>query len=264
LKKARKNYVKYDYKHDLLFVAGLPKSGTSWLENMVAEYPGYKKNMLPQAIKFEQRNKGSHFLELEKEWLKSLENSLTVLKLHNYGSENNAEILKILKIPYIVLYRDLRDVAVSYYFYVKKTWHHPEYEAYKDLSIVEGLLRFSKTLLPAYKKWIDSWEQNVDPSLGKIIRYEDLKQNTFTIFTQIADHFQLPNGSERIKEIVQKNSFKKLTGGRKEGEENSSSFFRKGTSGDWKNHFTPEIKDKFKNIIGNQLIELGYEENLNW
>jgi hypothetical protein len=67
-----------------------------------------------------------------------------------------------------------------------------------------------------------------------------------------------------IGSIVRQNSFETLTGGRKEGEENSSSFFRKGTSGDWKNHFTSEIKEQFKSIVGDQLISLGYEEDLNW
>jgi len=264
LKESRNNYGNYNYEHPLLFVAGLPKSGTSWLENMLSEYPGYKKNMLPMATKFEQRNNGSHFLELEKEWLRQLEGSLTVLKLHNWGSENNVNVLKDLKIPYVVLFRDLRDVAVSHYFYVRNTWHHPEYDDYKDLDIEGGIKHFARTLLPAFTKWIYSWKQNADSELGLIIRYEDMKVDTFKVFSKVVDHYNLPSGEKTLKTIIKKYSFENQSGGRSRGEENQSSFYRKGVSGDWKNHFTDEITKLFKEKVGQLLIDVGYEEDFKW
>ena len=30
------------YRNHLIFIAGLPKSGTSWLEKLISEVPGYK------------------------------------------------------------------------------------------------------------------------------------------------------------------------------------------------------------------------------
>lgn len=261
---ARKYFQEYDYCENLLFISGLPKSGTSWLESMLAEYPGFIKNMIPEAIKFEQKNKGSHFLELQKEWFEKLDKSLTVLKLHNYGSPNNAGVLEDLNIPYVVIFRDLRDVAVSHYFYVRNTWHHPEYEDYKDLSIEEGLKHFANTLLPDFKEWINSWRKNVDSELSLVIRYEDLNDNTYDVFKKVVEHYSLPSDKETLEKIIKKNSFEKLTGGRNEGDENSSSFYRKGVSGDWKNYFDDEITQLFKEEIGQLLIDVGYEEDFNW
>jgi hypothetical protein len=43
-----------------------------------------------------------------------------------------------------------------------------------------------------------------------------------------------------------------------------SSTFRKGVIGDWRNHFTEEHKSIFKELAGQQLIELGYERDLKW
>ena len=48
------------------------------------------------------------------------------------------------------------------------------------------------------------------------------------------------------------------------GEESTESFFRKGVAGDWRNHFTPELKALYKERVGDLLVELGYEADLSW
>ncbi len=58
--------------------------------------------------------------------------------------------------------------------------------------------------------------------------------------------------------------FSKISGGRKEGSEDTKSHYRKGQTGDWKNHFYPELKDIFKKRYSSLLIELGYEKDENW
>lgn len=40
--------------------------------------------------------------------------------------------------------------------------------------------------------------------------------------------------------------------------------FSKGKAGTWKDHFTEEHKELFKNMLGDTLIELGYEKDSNW
>ncbi|HEQ3528848.1 TPA: hypothetical protein VGS93_005389 [Bacillus cereus] len=44
----------------------------------------------------------------------------------------------------------------------------------------------------------------------------------------------------------------------------TSSTFRKGKIGGWRDEFTDEMKEAFKAAAGNLLISLGYEENFNW
>lgn len=44
----------------------------------------------------------------------------------------------------------------------------------------------------------------------------------------------------------------------------TSSTFRKGAVGDWKNHFTEAHKTAFKDVAGDELIELGYEKSRDW
>lgn len=40
--------------------------------------------------------------------------------------------------------------------------------------------------------------------------------------------------------------------------------FSKGKAGTWKEHFTEEHKKRFKELLGDVLIELGYEQDYNW
>lgn len=63
---------------------------------------------------------------------------------------------------------------------------------------------------------------------------------------------------------VEATSFEKMLGGRKPGEEDPGSFFRKGIAGDWENAFTGRDKQTLKEEAGDLLIELGYEKDRDW
>jgi hypothetical protein len=43
-----------------------------------------------------------------------------------------------------------------------------------------------------------------------------------------------------------------------------SGTFRKGHVGDWREEFTPKVKDEFKRRAGDWLIRLGYEKDNDW
>lgn len=69
---------------------------------------------------------------------------------------------------------------------------------------------------------------------------------------------------EKLRAIIQKNSFDNLSGGRDKGEENVKSHYRKGVPGDWVNHFTAEHKRVFKQRFNDVLIQTGYEDDDAW
>jgi hypothetical protein len=196
--------------------------------------------------------------------LDTLDKTLSVLKLHVHGSQKNAKILREAGIPYVVMYRDLRDVAVSHYFYVRRTPWHPEYEDYASRNVEEGLLHFGHTLLPDFVDWMRSWRERRDPDLSIELRYEDLLANTEEEFRTVASHFRLDESSPTIQRIVAEHSFENMSDGRSRGQQDESSFVRKGVSGDWQNHFTPKLKVLYKETAGDVLVEFGYEEDTDW
>lgn len=266
MQKARDGYRKYSdtYPHPLLFVAGLPKSGTSWLESMLASYPGYQHLVIPEAVQYELKHGGSHDFNLPDDTVDRFEEALAVLKLHVHGSAHNARLLHEAEVPYVVLYRDLRDVAVSHYFYVRRTPWHPEYEEYSVLGVEEGLRHFGRTLLLDFIAWIRSWREHRDPSLSLELRYEDLLDDTVDEFRDVASHFGLDSSLPTVERIVAEHSFENMSNGRSRGEQDEDSFVRKGVAGDWQRHFTDDLKAIFKDTAGDLLVDLEYEEDLSW
>lgn len=231
---------------------------------MLSSYPGYRKIMIPEAIEHEVEHRGSHDFELPADLFDRLENILAVLKLHVHGCPHNARVLRDAKVPYLIMYRDLRDVAVSHVFYVQRTPWHPEHPDYNGLSIEEGLRHFGQTLLPEFVDWIRSWYANRDSERSLIVRYEDLLADTVATFREVARLFELPDDPDTVESIVEAHRFENLSGGRDRGENADDSFFRKGVSGDWKNHFTPQLKTQFKEVAGQALIDFGYETDMDW
>jgi hypothetical protein len=70
-------------------------------------------------------------------------------------------------------------------------------------------------------------------------------------------------GAELL-EVAWQYRFQSLAGGRKQGDEDVTSHFRKGRPGDWINHFTDEHKALFKELYPEILIRLGYESSNDW
>lgn len=80
----------------------------------------------------------------------------------------------------------------------------------------------------------------------------------------IAPSLELKVDRWRLLQLVHERDFKRLSKGRKQGQENMAHHYRKGTPGDWKNHFRQQHKRAFKKKYGDLLIRLGYEKNNNW
>lgn len=96
------------------------------------------------------------------------------------------------------------------------------------------------------------------------VRYEDLLAEPAGEVRRLLQFLEVDSGENVVRECIEAASFEQLSGGRTQGEEDSSSFYRKGVAGDWKNHFTERDKRAFKEEAGELLIQLGYENDLGW
>jgi hypothetical protein len=252
------------YAQPVLFIAGLPKSGSTWIERMVASYPGYHEYLMPEVASHEIATGGSHDFELPEDMFDRFQDMLVLTKMHVHGSPNNVRVLRDAGVNYVVLQRDLRDVAVSYHFYVQNTPWHPEHAFHIGKSVAEGLAIFADRMLPAYAAWIRSWRDNADPDHSLQVRYEDMLCDPIQGMAAIANLFELPADLATIKRVVEANNFKRMSGGRDRGEDSAAAFARKGVAGDWVNHFTPQLRESYGGAIADLLIETGDEQDDAW
>jgi hypothetical protein len=165
-----------------------------------------------------------------------------------------------------VIIRDLRDTLISAYFSFKVS--HPLFTKYNvnlrnkliSMDMEKGFMYLMENWLPAcaiiQESWIESREE--------VIKYEDLLFRDIDILSRLLiDRSGLPVSNERLKNNILTNRFESLTG-RKPGHEMIDSHMRKATQGDWKNHFTRNLKEAFKERYGALLIKTGYEHDYEW
>lgn len=90
-----------------------------------------------------------------------------------------------------------------------------------------------------------------------------VRRNKLTLANQLKLPYRKVTAGQ-LKRVLEMHRFEKLAKGRKKGQEDTSSHYRKGKAGDWQNHFTPPVKEAFKQAYGDLLIKFGYENDHNW
>ncbi len=154
-----------------------------------------------------------------------------------------------------VVIRDLRDTLVSAYFHY--TQHR---EDLMNVSKEDGFRILMDTFLHRELELQRSWVQAGVP----VFHYEDMMADASGVWRKILDSVGLRVSETMLQAALDHASFEKRSGGRKPGEEDAKSHYRKGTPGDWKNHLQGELLAVFKQKFGQGLIDTGYEETLDW
>jgi hypothetical protein len=191
-----------------------------------------------------------------------------------------SEIYPEARVIHII--RDGRDQAVSFIHQqgnrAKRGRTHrlsPEElaksEAYRrsPQEVGEGMFA-EKTLRKAAENWAIRVGQAVEdgPALfGESyteVHYEDLLERPNEEARRLFEFLGVDASGSLVERAVRSASFEKLSKGRERGEEDPSSFYRKGVSGDWKNLFNERDKQVYKEEAGELLIRLGYEKDGDW
>jgi hypothetical protein len=92
------------------------------------------------------------------------------------------------------------------------------------------------------------------------VRYEDLLSRPEEEVRRLLGFLGAGADDETVRRCVDAASFEKLSRGRERGEEDPTSFFRKGVAGDWRNTFTEQDRRVFEEMAGDLLAQLGYEK----
>ncbi len=230
----------------LYIVTEYPRSGGTWFSQMISDYLGvpFPRNQLPR---FESCVMHGHYLP-------------------SWAMKN-----------VFVVFRDGRDVMVSYYFYsffknersnarlVEITRKRLPFARYEDIR--SNLPRFMEHTFfgKSYPRF--TWSQFVKSWVDQeviFVRYEDLMKRTSTELRKAIKRLlgREPD-RKRLEEIAERYSFANQQGCNP-ARGTASSFLRKGIVGDWKNFFSREACELFNHVAGEELIRLGYEQDDSW
>ena len=260
---------KKKHKYKIIFLAGMPMSATTLVKNMFGYVPGYFTRYMPMPFNIEvNQDISQSAFKYCPGW------SYTLVKTHLNPKQSNIDIIKKNKVEkVIVTYRDLRDVAVARYNRLvkfPKTKNEKDYFDYKTVNKEDGLEHSILVVSRVFPDWIFGWFEIAKnyKNFVHFCKFEDLITNRNIEFKKMLEFYDLHLTEIEINKIIEK------TKGKKNMEENLNNFqllplayasnFRSGKIGSWEDEFTSKNKNTFKKNLGNTLIKLGYEKDLNW
>ena len=158
---------------------------------------------------------------------------------------------------FVYVIRDIRDIIVSGWFF--------------NMAVNPGKTQPAHNRIEDYAlPMIQRWENDVSEGLtfidnagknGTFVRYEDIIENPRREIAGLYEFLGVDCSEPLVSQCASLTAFKSLSGGREHGEENRSSFYRKGVVGDWENHLSSTIVDQVATECGPLMEWLGYELN---
>ena len=179
------------------------------------------------------------------------------------------ETIPLLCRPGVAAYfivRDPRDIVVSHAHYVTDiAARHVHQAYYRSLPDFESRLRVSILGLPDAEVPFPDIAQRFAPYRGwlqhpeiRVLHYEDYHWDRRAFLGDVLTHaagrgFPLKIPREEALALLEVAVDPK-----------KSPTFRKGKAGGWREHFTPAVTQLFKDVAGDLLITLGYENDYDW
>jgi hypothetical protein len=141
----------------------------------------------------------------------------------------------------VLLVRDPRDFAASVLDATRKGgWMQEGMDewARKDLDSEKDVQRYLRALSRQYVRQMGNGKKAFDEHDGPkiMIKYDDLRTDTLRTMSDLCSALELPVTEQKLAQVVDKHSFENIPR-RERGE---GKFYRKATSGGWKDDLTPE------------------------
>lgn len=179
--------------------------------------------------------------------------------------ENAAFLTTAGRVNYF-MYRDPRDMLVSQVFYATDMHEeHGMHQYYNSLPDFGDRLKVAITgidqdglYMVSVKQRYEGVFQWLEQKNVMCIRFEDLIDHRDATLNAMLDEvektgYHIPTPREKaLSTLVEAIQPKK------------SHTFRSGKTGGWREHFTEDHKQLFKDTAGDLLVKLGYEKNNNW
>lgn len=226
------------------------KAGSTWVDRILRQLYGKqvapRQYQLPERLSFDRYRVYSAVFISRPDFLKHAE----LRGIHRF-----------------VVIRDLRDTLVSNYFSLRDTHEldpsgiiAARREKLRATSMEEGLIYLLESAMHEHAEIQLSWSESDAP----VFRYEELIADDLRIFRELLrGTFGHEIGEEELRRAVESSRFEAVFQ-RKIGVQDATSHGRQGAPGDWKNHFTPAVRQRCEQQYGHVLRATGYEKDGAW
>jgi len=233
-----------------VLVIGLPKSGTTMIEEILSEI-GFVNQANSILRLFDDRNLPHHH-DLSRKMLNKVpKNKNTFLKRHSEPTITNLQIIEEYNFKTFVSIRNLIDVMISRYLHLSSDEKQPQFKIYSKYDLLEGFRisliknhREKDVPIQIFEDWIEKWQQIL---LKKkkfcLLDYDSYKKNNYMYFKKIFNFLEIDQS--QIKTILNKHL------------DNRSLLNQKSFHSNLKQNFYSQTynnkSEKIRNIIKNDL-----------
>jgi hypothetical protein len=282
----------------IFWIASYPKSGNTWLRTLISSYyysdDGiYSENLIKRIRQFPEK---MHFTDFDynqnivtdtsRFWIKAQEKinkdkKLKFFKTHNaFGALNNNHFTDNKNsIGVIYIIRDPRNVITSLMNHYELDNEQAIKWMTNEKNYIYDVINFDEDGYSDFQ-FISSWNTNYKSWLLqkkipiKFIKYEDLLNQTFTVFKDVINFINITTrNNEKIKidklknsinttffdklqDMEKKNGFSEAITSKKNNKK--IPFFNMGPKNDWKKVLDKNLINRLNDHFEKNLIELSY------
>ena len=153
---------------------------------------------------------------------------------------------------FIQIIRDGRDAAVSGWAHLQRQGTAGKFATFADYAAYFAEYHWVAYITRARQAAEQLGDRYIE------VRYEILHDEPHAHTRRLFEFLGVDSTDDAVGKCVEAASFSKATRGRRPGDEDPSSHFRKGIVGDWVNHFDADCLARFESVAGDLLGELGY------
>ncbi len=223
----------------VIWIIGFPKSGNTWLSYLVsyiANLPYFDfadLNLTPKREKIRRLVSGN-LDHLPLEGFRAI-----------YKSHKPPHKLPIGQGDMVIyIQRDPRDMYVSYKHFMNNKFSGWKGRLRWRLHRLFGVKHLITWLYKDQQYHISMWGERSDA----VIKYENLQLDPERELREIFKNFDTVK-DDIIRAAIQEFSFNKMAGGRKKGDQDNRSFYRKGISGGWQNELNTQEFKIFEELL---------------
>ena len=236
----------FPLRRDDVMLCSYPKSGCHWVFELATM-------LIKGKAEVSSVNKESAMLEFNKTDIHGDVDNLPsprLLNTHQYFENMPTDLIK-KDVKVIFVYRNPKDVAVSYYYHLKRTpcrdYTAPEFSSYIP-RFLDGLIDGG-----CYFDYLKDWHQGMkdNPSMKIcILSYEDLHENPLQQVTKLSKFLDKDHDEAFLNAAIEASRIDNMAAVKVNARADAQGkvMYRKGVVGDWRAHFTAAQSAHFDHV----------------